>query len=64
MNWLVHHFDWILVGFALVLSAVWISNYIAHPLTELPTMPVINDNYVPPRVPLPRPSIPKPSRLS
>jgi hypothetical protein len=64
MNWLVHHFDWVLVAFALVLSAVWISNYITHPLTERPPMPVINDNYVPPGVPLLRPSIPRPSRLS
>jgi hypothetical protein len=64
MSWLLRHIDWALVGVALGLSAVWISGYIMHPLTERPAMAVIDDGYVPPRVPLPRPFIPAPPTFS
>jgi hypothetical protein len=64
MHWLVRHIDWALLGVALILSAMWMSKYIMHPLTERPAMIIINDHYVPPRVPLPRPSIPAPSTFS
>ena len=64
MNWLVRHIDWVIVGVALVLSAMWIGDYILHPLVGRPAMAIIDDHYVPPRAPVPRPSIPKPSTLS
>jgi len=63
MNCLVRHIDWVLLGVAIVLSAVWVSNYITQPLTEQPPMAIIKDDYVPPKYPLPR-SMPMPSTLS
>jgi hypothetical protein len=61
MNWLVRHIDSVLLGVAVVLSAVWVS--IVHPLTERQPMVIINDQYVPPKVLLPQ-STPQPSTLS
>ena len=48
MNWLVRHVDWILVGIALILSVMWISNYVVQPLSQPPTVTVVDDHYVPP----------------
>ena len=64
MSWLLRHIDCVLVGVALGLSAVWISGYIVHPLTQRPPLAVINDGYVSPRAPLARPFIPRPPMLS
>jgi hypothetical protein len=64
MYWLVRHIDWAVIGVAFVLSAMWIGNYIRHPLTERPAMVIINDHYVPPRAPSLGPSIPAPSTFS
>jgi hypothetical protein len=58
MNWLVRHIDWALVGVAVSLSVVWIGDYMMHPHVEPLPMAVINDGYVPPKAPLPRPFIP------
>jgi len=48
MNWLTRHVDWILVGVALILSVMWISNYVFQPLTAPPTVTWVDDRYVPP----------------
>jgi hypothetical protein len=47
MNWLARHLDWVFVGIALVLSGVWISNYIVHPITDPPAVAIVDDHYVP-----------------
>jgi hypothetical protein len=33
---------------ALILSGTWISNYVLQPLTQPPTVTVVDDHYVPP----------------
>jgi len=48
MNWIARHVDSILVGIALVLSAMWITNYIVQPVTGPPTATAVDDHYVPP----------------
>jgi hypothetical protein len=47
MSWLARRLDWILVGMALILSVAWISNYIVHPIADLPTVTIVDDRYVP-----------------
>jgi hypothetical protein len=47
MNWLARHLDWVFVGVALVLSVVWISDYIVHPIAGPPAVAIVDDHYVP-----------------
>lgn len=46
MNWLARHLDSVFVGVALILSVVWISNYIVHPI-DPPAVAIVDDHYVP-----------------
>jgi hypothetical protein len=48
MNWIARHVDSILVGIALILSVMWISNYIVQPVARPPTITAVDDHYVPP----------------
>jgi hypothetical protein len=56
MNWLVRHIDWAVVSVALILSLVWIGDYISHPLIGEPPVTIVNGHYVPPGAPASRPS--------
>ena len=47
MNWIARHVDSILVGIALILSVMWISNYIVQPVAGPPTVTAVDDHYVP-----------------
>jgi hypothetical protein len=49
MSWLLRHLEWVLVGVALILSMMWISNYIVRPLSERTPAAVVDDHYVPPK---------------
>jgi hypothetical protein len=48
MNWIARHLDSILVGVALILSVMWIGNYIVQPRAGPPTVSAVDDHYVPP----------------
>jgi hypothetical protein len=64
MSWLIRHLDRAALSIALILSVLWISDHIRHPLAEGPPMAIINDNYSSPSAPSPQPSVAMPSTLS
>jgi hypothetical protein len=64
MSWLIRHPDRALLSIALILSVLWISGHIRHPLAEGSPMAIINDKYSPPSAPSPQPSVAMPSTLS
>jgi len=47
MSWLVRHLDRILLGVALILSVVWISHHIVHPISDSAAAAIVDDHYVP-----------------
>jgi hypothetical protein len=48
MNWIARRVDSILVGIALILSVMWITNYIVQPVAAPATITAVEDHYVPP----------------
>ena len=60
MSWLIRHLDWLLVGGALILSVVWISDHIRPPLAEGPPVAIVNHHYVPPGASSALPSVTMP----
>jgi hypothetical protein len=47
MKWLARHLDSVFVGVAFILSVVWISNYIVHPMADQSAVTIVDDHYVP-----------------
>jgi hypothetical protein len=61
VSWLIRHLDWLLVGGALILSVVWISDHIRHPLVEEPPVAIVNHHHVPPGASSAQPSVAMPA---